>query len=67
MSPANLPELPSVVDPRLANLLEGMREACQAVEHIASDTHHQADLAMRSFRQIARSLKQVAQPPAERR
>ena len=61
MSTAVLPEPPSVVDPRLADLLEDMREARWLVEDIASDIHHQADLLMRSFPQLERSIRHVAQ------
>ena len=66
MRTAVVPEPLSVVDPRLADLLEDMREARWAVEEIASDMHRQADLLMRSFRQLERSLKQFTQPPTER-
>ena len=52
-------------DNSLADLLEDMLEARRAVEDIASDMHRQADLLMRSFRQLERSLKQlpIYQPP----
>lgn len=67
MSTIVLLEPLSVVYPRLANLLEDVHEARWTIEAIASDMHRHADLLMRSFRQLERSLKQfISQPPAER-
>ena len=67
MNTPALPETLSVVDPRVADLLEDMREARWTVEDTASDMHRQADLLARAFRQLERSLKQLISPPPSER
>ena len=65
MSESLQPPEPLPPDNSLAARLDEMRSARWAVE-VASDMHRQADLLMRSFRQLERSFKQFIQPPTER-